>query len=157
MSARLALVRISDYPPEIAVSADGHKWYVAGPRLGSQHGWYADDIEIVRPLVMLDLDKARGCWADTNDPAAIVERLRETNSVAAHAIADQIEAQTRPPKPDEPTGLGAVVEDAQGVRWIRKGNTSHGEDWTRQVGEAWSGGSWDRIDAVRVLSEGVTS
>jgi hypothetical protein len=61
-----------------------------------------------------------------------------------------------PAKPEEPTGLGAVVEDAEGERWVRKGNSSHGEDWTRQIGDAWTGGSWDRIAAVRVLSEGVT-
>jgi hypothetical protein len=54
----VALVRItSEYPPEIAVRGGGTwagKWYVAGPRLGSQHGWHEDRIEIIRPLVVID-------------------------------------------------------------------------------------------------------
>ena len=79
------------------------------------------------------------------------------DSLMADDIADQIEAQTKPPKPAEPTGLGAVVEDAEGVRWVRKGSTTHGEDWTRQIGDAWTGNPWNRIDVVRVLSEGVTA
>ena len=61
------------------------------------------------------------------------------------------------PRIEEPQGLGAVVEDAEGRLWVRKGNTEHGEDWSRQIANAWTGGGWDRIKAVRVLSEGVTS
>ena len=54
-----------------------------------------------------------------------------------------------PPKPEEPTGLGAVVEDDKGVPWVR---TPEG---------AWFGpgknfvAGYYLIDAVRVLSEGV--
>lgn len=66
-------------------------------------------------------------------------------------LADQIEAQTRPPKPDEPMGLGTVVEDAEGHRWVRL----HSGD-----GVPWCGGlnkhrEYAAIDAVRVLSVGV--
>lgn len=62
-----------------------------------------------------------------------------------------------PPKPPEPTGLGAVVEDADGNTYTRadkgtlpwftthKGGNGGRCDWTR----------WDDIPAVRVLSEGV--
>jgi hypothetical protein len=60
-------------------------------------------------------------------------------------------ADPKPPRPEEPTGLGAVVEDAEGVRFVRTG--VDGWEWT-QVG---TGGPicWAYIDAVRVLSEGV--
>jgi len=64
-------------------------------------------------------------------------------------------AEPTPPRPEEPTGLGAVVEDAEGVRWVRKGDERCGCPWSRQIGAAFSGQDWDRIDAVRVLSEGV--
>jgi hypothetical protein len=57
MSARewkpgdVAMVRISSqHQPEGAVSSD-RQWFVAGPRLGSQHGWHHDRVEVVRPLV----------------------------------------------------------------------------------------------------------
>lgn len=85
----------------------------------------------------------------------------------AEAIADQMQAALRefanpkPPKPDEPTGLGAVVEDADGVLWVRTDHrisTSHRNPWIRQ--DATGTGSdkrhWLGVDAVRVLSEGVS-
>lgn len=140
-------------------------WLTNGGVPRADGGFVRDENVIgVRPLMVLDLDALRGCWADTNSPAAIVERLRETNSVAAHAIADQIEAQTRPPKPEEPTGLGAVVEDAAGVRWVRAGD-SHGgrlhDNWRSVATEGndgwWS--AWKNIDVPdesHILSRGVS-
>lgn len=62
-------------------------------------------------------------------------------------------ANPTPPKPDEPTGLGAVVEDGDGGKWVR---TPSG---------AWHGpgknfaAKWDYLPdgaIVRVLSEGVS-
>ena len=55
-------------------------------------------------------------------------------------------------KPPEPTGLGAVVEDAEGDRWTRVDGDAislwhHGGRFPKQ---------WRDIDAVRVLSDGVT-
>lgn len=116
----------------------------------------------LRPLVVLDLPHP--------DLAAKVMRqvagfIREHHGCAvedstyADMIADQIEQQTRPPKPAEPTGLGAVVEDSHGKRWTRYDCQGDPQPW-------WCDGagpdipverrfSYDDIDAVRVLSEGV--
>ena len=62
-------------------------------------------------------------------------------------------ANPKPPKPAEPTGLGAVVEDAEGSKWVRS------ERWPEQpwdpCGVRDGGFPWEHIDAVRVLSEGV--
>lgn len=68
-------------------------------------------------------------------------------------------ANPTPPKPEEPIGLGAVVEDFEGVKHVRAGITHDGamEDCWRQVSGSnigyWS--RWGHINAVRVLSEGV--
>lgn len=59
---------------------------------------------------------------------------------------------TAPPKPDEPTGLGAVVEDATGEHWIRAARIKHG--WHRPMG-TWA--AYVDISAVKVLSQGVTA
>lgn len=64
-----------------------------------------------------------------------------------------------PRKPKEPTGLGAVVEDSSGCRWTRL------RDQERPAGSAcWQRATsgvtitgWLGVDAVKVLSEGVTS
>lgn len=59
-------------------------------------------------------------------------------------------------KPDEPTGLGAVVEDENGVRHVR---TVARVDDSDHLDKPWSEGpvrrNWQIVPAVRVLSEGV--
>jgi hypothetical protein len=85
------------------------------------------------------------------DIPQLIERLRDSDHMGVLDVAKQIEAQTKPPKPAEPTGLGAVVEDAAGQQWVRITNPNQ-TPWMR-------GGSfprqWRHIDAVKVLSEGV--
>lgn len=65
-------------------------------------------------------------------------------------------ADPKPPRPEEPTGLGAVVEDAAGELWLR--SYLPGED-ADVLGKPWKNGpvckNWQIVDAVRVLSEGV--
>ena len=51
--------------------------------------------------------------------AALLTMLRENYWTE---LADQIEAQTKPPRIPEPTGLGAVVEDEGGNQWVRMGD-----------------------------------
>lgn len=58
------------------------------------------------------------------------------------------------PKPDEPKGLGAVVEDASGMLWVL---AEPGERapwrWLGLEGSGWR--DWVDIDAVEVLFPGV--
>lgn len=61
------------------------------------------------------------------------------------------------PKPDEPTGLGAVVEDTEGDRWVRWTCDPDPEiqPWTA-ADEGGADHVWADLAAVKVLSEGVT-
>jgi hypothetical protein len=112
----------------------------------------------IRPLVVIDPEDCEQ-----------VERLMRT--AFPHGIfpaaADEMQrglrefANPTPPKPEEPTGLGAVVEDAEGERWIRVDWTN---PWCRAKPQKRNGGEglvhrshlpWERIAAVKVLSEGV--
>lgn len=153
-------------PGDVGASRYGVVFY-------TERGWFFDDgsgpngpeekfypPRDLRPLVVIDpedreqverLTSALKLWRLKN-----IECLADEQEVTDVQAALREFANPTPPKPEEPTGLGAVVEDAEGERWVRKGNSSHGEDWTRQIGDAWTGGSWDRVAAVRVLSEGVT-
>lgn len=63
-------------------------------------------------------------------------------------------ADPTPPKPDEPTGLGAVVEDAEGKRWVRWSARDDLAAWCPPDPNV-ARSSWHHVDAVRVLSEGV--
>ena len=119
-----------------AVDADGN-------------GWRVDSIEGARPLVVIDPEDREQ-----------VERLARTYCDAAYqgrfVLADIEVMQAalcslvEPPKPPEPTGLGAVVEDADGSWWVRV-NSVH------FVSNAHPNNSqtYAEIAAVRVLSEGV--
>ena len=70
-------------------------------------------------------------------------------------LADQIEAQLPKPKPEEPKGLGAVVLDRTGMRWVRFTTFADGCHWAAD-GSA-TNATYREIDVVEVLSEGVTA
>jgi hypothetical protein len=100
-----------------------------------------------RPLVVID--------PESEDD---VRRLCEAYRSVDHSIGTMpMQAALRefanptPPKPPEPTGLGAVVEDAEGVRWVRYEPTGSTAPW---VGNCVSV-EWDDVPAVRILSDGV--
>jgi hypothetical protein len=68
-------------------------------------------------------------------------------------------ANPKPPKPDEPTGLGAVVEDNEGTLWVRT-EPADGDvpawvaSWTGRLDEPQPSDYADLL-VNRVLSEGV--
>ena len=92
----------------------------------------------------------------------VVDSLRHvaitTGTLSPKVIADQIEAQLPKPKPEEPKGLGAVVKDRNGVRWVRVDpNTDDDVDGAWESEFAPVNLRWSRIDVVEILSEGVTA
>lgn len=94
-----------------------------------------------------------------DDPWA-VERLTELATEARDYHDAAMVRVPKPPKPNEPTGLGAVVEDAAGERWIKV--YAFGDDdrtWAVHgcVGSIYDWRAYADIDAVRVLSEGAQS
>lgn len=155
-AGQIAAAKYKGYDVRIACVAPCNAWLIIAceSSRGVLGAWPdIDELDDIRPLVVLDLE-------GIGSPQNVVRTLRWTNMVPVEvmsAIADQIEAQTRPPKPAEPTGLGAVVKDSRDrvfVRIERDGgqakwiliNAPEDED-PRYV--------WSAIDAVKVLSEGV--
>lgn len=55
------------------------------------------------------------------------------------------------PKPAEPQGIGAVVRDTNGDLWVRADNDD--APWYGVGGHYWD--TWDFVDALEVVSEGV--
>jgi len=75
----------------------------------------------------------------------------DPNGTALHAAEDYF--RDNPPGPDEPAGLGAVVE-AGGVRFVR--TSTNNPWWTNgDAGVLW--GHIDQFGKVTVLSEGITA
>lgn len=69
-------------------------------------------------------------------------------------VASALRRLIPPPPLEEPTGLGAVVEDAKGELWIRR--EGDGTVWLHSTGAAFAQ-HWRHLDVVKVLSEGVTA
>jgi hypothetical protein len=128
------------------------------------------------PLVVIDPTVITGPHetGDTDPVREIsrcLKRLAEGDGADAEngpyrgQIAARLSAAFRatiiPPKPPEPTGLGAVVEDAKGFVYVR-GYTDdvHTHPWhvidpSANACMAWW--KYDNIAAVKVLSEGVVA
>lgn len=134
--------------------------------------WVSDSngsVRDVRPLVVLDLAAAEKASDTEGQSLWRLRKVAETGDTDGAAftkdliatIADQIEAQTRPPQPAEPTGLGAVVEDAKGHKYVRIADPIDGwakdRDWRRIGGDIAANPyyGYADIDVARVLSEGV--
>lgn len=73
---------------------------------------YAIDANVtnVRPLVVLDLGALNPVLSGSEAANYAIRTLRGSGWISDSRLADQIEQQTRPPEPAQPTGLGAVVE-----------------------------------------------
>ena len=103
-----------------------------------------------RPLVVID-----------PEDRVQVERLAEgighlwtSRPRVADVVQQALRSLLAPPKPDEPTGLGAVVEAINANYFVRA--TTGEQPWVRVDNDPdeW-GCEWEDIAAVRVLSEGV--
>jgi hypothetical protein len=80
----------------------------------------------------------------------------DSNVTRLQAALREFAAPT-PPKPDEPMGLGAVVEEDDGTKWVRTEDDS--QPWVAHLGGGhgnvvWL--DWADVAVVRVLSHGVT-
>jgi hypothetical protein len=131
------LVVVSD--PLRAIDEDGNDWYV-------------NTIDGARPLVVID--------PEDREQVKEIARLSAL-PIAWTALRDALRefASPTPPKPDEPQGLGAVVEDDSGLRWTRvepAEQFSH-NPWYPALDIEVQPQEYRNIDVVRVLSEGVSS
>jgi hypothetical protein len=116
---------------------------------GADDGWDGDFILNLRPVIVIDPeDREQVKRLISAIPyAALRADVVERTQAALRELANP-----RPPKPDEPTGLGAVVEDSNGERFVRSDVVTC-NPWRGPDGYPHE---YDRIDAVRLLSEGVS-
>ncbi len=112
-----------------------------------------------RPLVVIDpedpgtmdalgkaWDEAESCDLDNVQPMTM--RALRARIALRSLVAD--------PKPDEPTGLGAVVEDSEGGKWTRWTDAEDYPDCWLSNTDGSGDTCYANITAVRVLSPGVT-
>lgn len=134
------------------------RWH--GGRAGALHG----PEMTARPLVVIDPEDREQVerLAEAILYAATVAGLDHVSyrgtsgderlGVLVEAVRSLV-ANPPPPKPDEPTGIGAVVEDEDGVLWM---------NYPGMFALPWSAPGqpsckWSELGFVKVLSEGVTA
>lgn len=104
-----------------------------------------------RPLVVIDPEDREQVERLTriyyHDGGGPLDELASRMQAALRGFVNP-----KPQKPEEPQGLGAVVEDGAGSRFVRS-DVETCNPWRGPNGLPWE---WSDIDAVRVLSEGVT-
>jgi hypothetical protein len=145
--------RGKDLPAFRTRRGDDIRWCVYDE--GDTRGLTDGEVTDVRPLVVLDLADIDEDFAETWPEVA--QQLLNSGSGVGICIADQVKAQTRLPKPPEPTGLGAVVKDREGNRWIRTAEAeTFGLHWVQVGAQGGALLSYRNIGVVEVLSEGVT-
>lgn len=143
-SAWIGIVRVSasaGRPLEFAYGNGGFD-YVNGVASGFT----------ARPLVVIDPEDreqverlAEAFWANWSG-------CDGSRSIGLQAALREF-ANPKPPRPDEPLGLGAVVEDEGGKRWVRTRADHHAPAWLEPLGP--SRHHYTEIAVVRVLSEGI--
>lgn len=151
-------------PGDVAmVKNDYGAWNLCIRTLVAGRGWvwrpgcadifYADDIvQGVRPLVVVDPEDVDAVYRLDD-----LYRAAKSRGAGAYGWMQQALrefASPQPPKPDEPTGLGAVVEDSAGELWVHVGPGDSFHVWAPENGNRVAT-SYEAIDAVRVLSEGI--
>ena len=120
----------------------------SGERIADSIVHHDRHVTDVRPLVVLDPE------GEGFHVAEMAADLRKRGHVW---LADQIEAQTKPPKPAEPGKYGAVIA-GDGREWIRYTDREiSGRDWIRvsHPDEAAAYAKWSDLDVLRVTNEGV--
>src|SRR5690606_604511 len=116
---------------------DGRYWNAVKGDPSYPFTMHVSQTDYYRPLVVIDPD-------DVTQTDAVLRSLKylAMNQGVLHLTLEQLFgdeqsslfqaalrefANPTPPKPDEPTGLGAVVEDANGEKWVRTGKPSHSQ------------------------------
>jgi hypothetical protein len=138
------------------------RWACSRGPEATTHAVSAEDD--VRPLVVIDPEDREAVerllslffpgWAHVKENGSEIVGI----DIARMQAALREFADPKPPKPEEPTGLYAVVEDTESREWCRIDVI--GYCWQRLGDAAGSTttayAAWDAINAVRVLSVGVT-
>lgn len=133
-------------------------WHVA-----RSHTYIDDDGRATRPLVVIDpedREQVERLVAPLRERGASVGRIPapdgriDWDAELVAGVQAALRSLVTPPKPDEPQGRYAVVEDNKALEWVRA-DVSGLYQWHSIEGAAshWKG--WNEINVVRILSEGV--
>lgn len=143
-------------------SSDWHRaMWADRPNLEAP-GWHCihgpcDNVTDVRPLVVLDAEDREQVEDVFRLMLRTLPKIAPTHRDYADALQAALRSLIEPPKPPEPMGLGAVVEDGAGRQWVRTERDAGERVWEKPWLYNGLRKHWQIVDAVRILSEGVTA
>lgn len=132
-------------------------FHVACGEWVTETGMSLTNPEIVRALVVIDPEdrkQVRGVLECYGRQFTNWTPELDSNVTRLQAALREF-ANPTPPKPDEPTGLGAVVESSIGDRWTRIDAGTPSRRWVCEADDSAEPRRWVDFSAVRVLSEGI--
>lgn len=145
--------------PDVLVTYRGDQYGWPWQRIADENVLKASEVTDVRPAkavpadaVVIELDD--GFLAGWSELLVSLRMLRERGDLrlTLDSLIRQIEAQLPPPRPEEPTGLGAVVEAMAYTDEVRNFVRREGvRPWVDATG---SGHEWPELREVIVRSEG---
>lgn len=144
----VAMVSALNKPEPYRAFYDGSTW-----RQYDGAMFCVDSPQSYRPLVVIDpedREQVERLWQMWRDLAPDHRLAQDNLQVVLREFASPT-----PPKPEEPTGLGAVVEDSAGTKWLRHDSVPLRTCWLNTDDCQTRYRAWDEINVVRVLSEGV--
>lgn len=157
----MAVIRRDDYDYFAALDGNGDWLSLSSGPVAEPGDWLGgsvggdEQIEALRPLVVIDPEDREQV---ERLERGIANRCGWISEPLSHSHRDAIAAALRsliePPKPEEPLGLGAVVEDIDGKRWVRTVPSLGNFNWRSAEADP-TVEKWSAVNAVRVLSEGV--
>lgn len=109
-----------------------------------------DGVRAVHPLAVID--------SENNEQVERLRRLLRARGIGpcdpkvdGQGVRNALREFCAPPKPEQPTGLGAVIEDVHGCTWVLYTHPDNTAPWT----DGSTSVEWSEIAAVKVRSEGV--
>jgi hypothetical protein len=141
------IVRLFRYYPDVATNP-----WVLDRDYSRDHGhsnWTEAEVAALRPIVVIDPEND----AQLERLAYHLARIGGDWPRDLGAVRMVLNAMIAPPKPAEPMGLGAVVEDVDGERWVQF-SSKNGLWWRNYQG--WNRRWTEFGPSVKVLSEGIS-
>lgn len=138
--------------PGRALLLDTGMWVTQ--RVGNKHDskGFSEFLD-VRPLVVIDPENREDIERLlTLYTSGLTDRQLGAHSALTWALREY--ADPPAPKPDEPQGLGAVIEDTDGKLWIRNEGDDETDTYIWRHGAVGRWSEYTDIDVARKLSEG---
>lgn len=115
---------------------------------------HARRLAVIDPEDREQVERLAKCWREVHGEAELTDEPWSVPGLRMQAALREY-ANPTPPKPDEPLGLGAVVEEVDGQRWMRGSSMRGLKAWVNDEALDSEWRAYADIDAVRVLAEGV--